>query len=147
MADNCITFNATRFRSRFPAFENQTTYPDATLQGYFDTALCYVDSNRGGCLSDECREQALFAMTAHLCRLSDLIVRNKTPGVKTGSSVGRVSVSLAAPPFGSSEWSYWLNTTSYGQQFLALLSGQVAGGLYIGGRCERAAFRKVGGRF
>jgi len=147
MADNCIRFNATTFRRRFPAFQSQTDFPDITLQGYFDTALCYIDNTKGGCLSDDCREQALFAMTAHLCQLSGMVIRGKTPGVKTGSSVSSVSVSLAAPPFGSSEWSYWLNTTAYGQQFLALLSGQVAGGLYIGGRCERAAFRKVGGRF
>ena len=149
MDDNRITFNIPLFRERFPAFASEITYPDALLQGYFDTSLCYIDNAKAGCLSEACREQGLFAMTAHLCLLSSMITqgRGKTPGVKTGSSVGSVSVSMVAPPFGSSEWSYWLNITPYGQQFIALLSAQIAGGLYIGGRCERGAFRKVGGGF
>ncbi len=142
-----ILFDVALFRERFEAFADAVRFPDATLQAYFDTALCYIDNAQGGCLSDECRLQALNAMTAHLCQLTQDIGAGKTPGVQTGASVGSVSVSLAAPPFGTSEWSWWLNTSAYGQQFLALLSGQVAGGLYIGGRCERGAFRKVGGRF
>ena len=144
---NRITFDIPRFRQRFPMFADETLFPDALLQGYFDTATCYVDNTRGGCLSDTCRELALWAMTAHLCRLFQLIGQGKTPGVTTSATVGSVSVSTTPPPFGTSEWSYWLSTTPYGQMLISLLAGQVAGGLYLNGRPERSAFRKVGGRF
>ncbi len=142
-----FTFNPVRFREDFRAFADATRFPDALLQGYFDAAGCYVSNINSGCLRGTCRERALNLMTAHLCRISELVQQGKTPGVETSASVGSVSVSQTPPPFGTSEWSWWLNTTPYGQELLALLSGVVAGGLYLNGRAERAAFRKVGGRF
>ena len=142
-----IAFDVAGFRARYTVFADTARYPDATLQGYFDQGICYVDNTTGGCLSESCRTSALWAITAHICRLNELIEQGKTPGIETSASVGSVSVSITPPPFGTSQWSWWLNTTAYGQQLQALLAGQVAGGLYIGGRCERSAFRKVGGRF
>lgn len=147
MTTAAFTFDPTTFRQQFPAFASETDFPDAQLQMYFDMGGCYAGNERGGCLTDECRILLLNLMTAHLCLLNQLIITGKTPGITTSSSVGSVSVSITPPPFGTSQWSWWLNLTAYGQQFQALLSGQVAGGLYLGGRCERGAFRKVGGAF
>ena len=144
---NRIMLNLALFRERFTAFSDVSRFPDSLIQNYFSQGLCYIDNARGGCLSDACRDQALMLITAHICRLNELITTGKTPGITTSATVGSVSVSTTPPPFGTSQWAWWLNTTPYGQQLQALLSGQVAGGLYVGGRCERAAFRKVGGRF
>jgi hypothetical protein len=67
-------------------------------------------------------------------------------GVVTGATIDKVSVQLAAPTT-KSGWQYWLASTPYGMQLWAFLSIKSAGGLYIGGRPERRAFRKVGGNF
>ena len=142
-----IAFNVALFRQQFPAFASETTYPDATLQVYFTTGSCFVSTQDYGCLSGDCRVLALNAMTAHLCRLNEMIVAGNQPGVVTSSSVGSVSVSLTPPPFGTSEWSYWLNQTPYGQQVQVLLEQSAVGGLYVGGSCERQGFRKYGGVF
>ncbi len=142
-----LMFDVAQFRLDFPAFADSTAFPDATLQGYFNSASCYISTSDFGCLNGDCRVMALYLMTAHLCQISQLAISGKTSGLVTSSSVGSVSVGLTPPPFGSSQWSWWLNTTPYGQQLQALLSQASIGGLYICGRPERSAFRKVGGRF
>lgn len=142
-----VVFDVAQFRINYPAFADATMYPDTTLENYFDQAECFIANPGGPCLTGDRLEKALNLMTAHLCRLSELIVDGKTPGVETSASVGSVSVGLAAPPFGNSQWSWWLNQTPYGQELQALLYSIPAGGLYIGGSCERANFRGPGGRF
>jgi len=142
-----ITFDVAVFRAQYPAFADTSTYPDALLQSYWDQAVCFVSDSDYGCLAGACRQQAINAMTAHLCRLNELIVSGNQPGVAVGSTVGSVSVSLAQPPFGSDPWRYWLNQTPYGQQLLALLSAASVGGFYVGGNAERNSFRRAGGGF
>lgn len=142
-----IVFNVATFRTQFPAFASETTFSDATLTGYFNSASCYVSTTDYGCLNSDCRERALLLMTAHLCLLSQQNTKGQVTGVVTSASVGGVSVSLTPPPFGSNQWSWWLSSTPYGQEFQALLRQAAIGGLYIGGRPERRAFRKVGGGF
>lgn len=141
-----ITFDVTKFRTQFSAFSDETAYPDDTLQMFFDTATCYVEAGQGGRLSDACRLQALNFMTAHLVRMSDLIAAGSAPSFVTSSSIGGVSVT-AQPPPETDQYDWWLSLTSYGQQVNALLAAASIGGLYIGGRGERSAFRKVGGVF
>lgn len=145
MAD--LEFNATEFRKRFTAFSNQTEFTDATLTDCWDRSECYIDHTAARSSSETCRRNLLELMTAHLCQINVIIASGKTPGIKTSSSVGGISVSIQAPPVGSSQWAWWLNLTAYGQQFHACLSGLVAGGRYLFGRRERSAFRKVGGYF
>jgi hypothetical protein len=53
---------------------------------------------------------------------------------------------MQAPP-AANAWQYWLNTSPYGMQLLALLQAKGVGGLYVGGLPERDAFRKVYGVF
>jgi hypothetical protein len=74
------------------------------------------------------------------------ITEGNAPGVMTGATEGTVSVSLQAPP-AKDAFSWWLATTPYGAQLRALLLARSAGGFYVGGLPERAAFRKVGGIF
>ena len=85
-------------------------------------------------------------MTAHLVFSNDLINAGQTSVLVTGSTIGSVSVSLQPPPQ-TDQFSWWLNTTPYGQQLDALLSIRSVGGIYLGGSSERKGFRKIGGSF
>lgn len=139
-----ITFNVTDFRAAFPAFANVTKYPDATLQGYFDAATCYVSPENCGSLRDGCRTRALYLMTAHLAALSDLIASGQTPGQVQSATIDKVSVSMTPPP-NANQWQWWLGLTPYGMQLLALLQAKSVGGFSVGGLPEASAFRKVFG--
>jgi len=142
-----VIFDVALFRQTFPAFADETLFPDATLQAYFDTATCFIANEDNPCLSNDCLLYGLNLMTAHLCFISQNAASGNTVGLVTGASIKNVSVSLTPPPFGSSQWSYWLSLTPYGLQLQALLSASVAGGLYVGGSPERSGFRKAFGVF
>ena len=141
-----IVFDVAAFRVAFPAFANDTTYPDATLQAYWDAACCYISPCDYGWLHGACRARALNLMTAHLAALSTMIANGQAVGVGQSATVGAVSVSMVPPPI-KSGFQYWLAITPYGIQLWALLSAKAAGGLYVGGLPEKSAFRKVGGVF
>lgn len=143
-----VTFDPTTFRALFSAFANVTTYPDAVLQIRFDTATIYMSPDVWPCGMTEARlSYCLQLLTAHLQALSDILAGGGTAGIVIQSKVGDVSVGLASPPYGTDAWRYWLNLTPYGQQLLALLETLGAGGFYVGGLPETAAFRKFGGVF
>ena len=146
-----ITFDVTEFRQMFSEFSDAVRFSDTVLQSYFTQATCYmvnqVSNSPADCLTRECRTLALHQLTAHLCKSSQSADLGKTSEVTTSATVGSVSVGTTPPPFGQSTWAYWLSTTAYGQALLVLLRSCTNGGAYLGGRCERAAFRKVGGRF
>lgn len=147
MSDVILTFDVAEFRLQFPAFANEITFPDAMLQRHWDMATCYVsDIGNYGWLQGRCRQLAINLMTAHLTALSVLIAAGQTPGLVQNATIDKVSVGLTPPPL-RNQWQWWLSTTPYGQELLALLQTRSVGGWYIGGRPELAAFRRVGGRF
>jgi hypothetical protein len=141
-----ITLDIAAFRALFTAFANTTTYPDATITMFWDTATNYVSNADYGELNGSSREYALQLMTAHLLALQAIVNRGQTPSMVNSSTIDKISVSLTVAPV-KNQWQWWLNLTAYGQQLLALLQVKAVGGLYIGGLPERAAFRKVGGIF
>lgn len=144
-----ITFDPAAFRIVYPQFASAATYPDAKLQANFDLATAYVSPEVWGDMPQAARAQALNLMTAHLLALGAIISQNNYQGqvgVVTGATVDGVSVTLQPPPQ-RGQWRWWLNTTPYGAQLVALLDAQSAGGWFVGGLPERAAFRKVGGVF
>jgi hypothetical protein len=140
-----IVFNPTAFRTQFAAFSSQTAFPDDTLQVYWDMATAYVSDQSGGCyiygLKLNQQTLALNLMAAHLAALNAMIAAGDTPGVLTGATIDRISVSLEPPP-SDNNWKYWLNQTPYGQQLLALLQAASAGGFYFGGFPVAPAFRR-----
>lgn len=138
-----FTFDAAAFKAAFPAF---ASVDDLTLQGYWDAAVCYISPNNYGWLVDDCRLRALNLMTAHLARLAEIIATGQLPGLEQSASIDKISVTMTPPPV-KNQFHWWLSLTPYGQQLLALLLARSAGGFYIGGLPERAAFRKVGGLF
>jgi hypothetical protein len=135
-----VTLNITQFRTRFPAYANETTYPDATIQATWDTAVIYIGNVTDDCLSEDQLELALEQMTAHLLFIQDKLSSGATQtGTVTSSSIDKVSVTIAAPK-NDDEWEYWLNQSPYGQQLLALLNTICVGGFYIGGNAPRTAY-------
>lgn len=145
------TFDIAAFRVSFPEFANITNFPDELLQADWNNATCYITPNvyNYGRLSGDCQYFALTLMTAHLAK-SALILSNsnyqQVPGLMQQATIGQVSVSLT-PPKLQNQWQWWLQTTPYGQQLLALLQVKSVGGFYSGGSPERSAFRGVNGGF
>jgi hypothetical protein len=144
-----ITFDPASFRAQYPQFADPVKFPDVALQAQFDLATGYVDAEGYSSMTDAVRTHALYLMTAHLLGLGVIIAQGNytgQPGIVVASRVGDVQVQLQPPPE-RGQWRYWLNLTPYGAQLVALLEVQSAGGFFVGGLPERAAFRKVGGVF
>ena len=138
-----IDLDTDGFRDKFSAYADETSYPDATLTTYWTIGKCYVKDN-DAVLDEDCREHALQLMLAHLLYIKDQADTGNKAVVVTSGTEGPVSVSIAEPP-SSDNWIYWLNTSPYGPQVLAMLEVASVGGFYYGGSNERRAFRKVGG--
>lgn len=144
-----LTFNAATFRVLFPQFADPAKFPDVKLQADFDMATAYVSPDTYGDMPAPARGQALNLMTAHLLALGVIIAQNNYSGqvgIVTGAVVDHVQITLQPPPQ-RGQWRWWLNTTPYGAQLVALLDAQSVGGFFVGGLPERAAFRRVGGGF
>jgi len=141
------TLDISAFRTMFPAFADPLKYPDATLQMWWTMAIQYINDYDSCLIEGDTLQLALNLMTAHLAQSFTLISAGQnTPGVITGATEGSVSVSMSPPPV-KNMWQYWLATTPYGQQLLALLQSLVVGGFTIGGLPETSGFRRVGGVF
>jgi hypothetical protein len=140
-----LVFNATDFRTQFPAFADVTAFPTATLQMYWNNAICYMDDNGGyGFLQGACRQYALYCLTAHLTALSVMVLNGQVPGYVTQATIDKISASLQEPPK-RNQWQWWLNTSPYGQQLLAQLTVKSVGGWLVGGVGELGGFQRIGG--
>jgi len=141
-----IELDITAFKALFPQF---ATTADPLVTAQWGMATAYISADTYGDMPVAARTYCLQLMTAHLLAIGIVILNGGsytgTPGIVTQSKVGDVSVTLAPPPYGTSQWRYWLSLTPYGLQLSALLDAQSVGGFYVGGLPERAAFRKVAG--
>ena len=128
-----INYNDAAFRALFPTFANGTTYPQSTIQGYWNQATTYISNQSGGCYFGGAnfaqQTQALNLMTAHLLFLSGQIQAGNIGGVVSGATIDKVNVTLDPPPK-PNQWQWFLNQTPYGQQLLALLQVVSVGGFY-----------------
>lgn len=136
-------FNVAAFRVSYPSFANTTAFPDATLQAYFDVGELYIANNNYGWMTPAARALALNLMTAHEAAISLLIANGQTPTVTIAAGIDKINVTTMPPPV-KSQLSWWLSTTPYGQQLLALLGVYAAGGWGVGGSPTRAGFRGNG---
>lgn len=141
---NPVLFDATAFRAQVPQYADPTAYPDAVLQQYWSNGTNFITDTYGAYpgiwpTEDKLRF-ALNLMTAHLLFISGLLQQGITPGVETASSVGQVSISLQPPPL-KTQWQFWLQTTPYGMELLALLQTRSVGGWYAGGDYSLLAIR------
>lgn len=137
-------FDIPAFRISYPEFADPILFPNVTLQGFWDTATCYLDNNDYGYLNGDCRYKALTLMTAHLTKLSVLIANNQMPILVQSAGIDKINVGLTPPPL-LNQFQWWLSTTPYGAQLLALLQVASCGGFYIGGSPVRTAFRGYNG--
>ena len=128
-----IIFNPSEFRVQFPNFICTPPLSDSTLQAYFDTATLYISNRYCSCWNNFTLAQrtlALYLMTAHIAAINVFISTGQTAGIMTSATVDKVSVTLEPPP-AANQWQYWLQSTPYGQQLLALLQLKSAGGYYV----------------
>ncbi len=140
-----IDLDIDSFRTNFDNYSSEDDYSDTLLNTQYEFGKCYIADN--DCtLGETCREYALQLMLAHLLFIRDQTNSGNTARVITSATEGKVSVSLAEPP-SPDNWYYWLNTSPYGTQIIAMLEAESAGGFYVGGMPERKGFRKIGGRF
>jgi hypothetical protein len=141
-----LVFDVSAFRVQFPAFSNVTHFPDALLQGYWEIASCYISTNDYGWLRGHCRQYALNLMVAHIAQIGVMLASGTNPAVITSATVGEVTIGIEPPPI-KNQFTYWLSSTPYGMQLLALLNVKGVGGISVGGLPEKSAFRRVGGVF
>lgn len=136
-----ISFDAALFRAQFPEYQDPDLYPDAVLQGYWDSATCFISPVNFGHLHGACRARALNLMTAHILLVSSNTSGGEATGIIASATIDKVSVSLKTPEANNS-FRYYLNLSPWGIQLLALLSMKAAGGMLYGGHPERAAMKR-----
>ncbi len=139
-----MAFDAASFRAQIPAYSNPIDYPDAYIESFWDAAVYYVSPvGNYGALQGEARRYALNLMTAHLIYLSQLMSGSspKIPYILQSSAIDKVQITTVLVPV-KNEWSWWLGTSGYGLQLLALLRVKSVGGSYIGGSPQVSAFRR-----
>jgi hypothetical protein len=141
-----IELDIVQFRTNYPQFSDVGSFPDMTIENFWNMATCSVSSKNYGYLSGNCRQMAINLMAAHLLALSLIQNQGKVTGLMQSATISMVSISLTPPPT-PNQWQWWLNQTSYGQQLLALLQSASVGGMSIGGSPERYGFRQFAGRF
>lgn len=123
---NCI--NGLAFMSQFPEFNNTDS---GLIEILLNRALCFIKVYCNAMC--ECRELAIFLLTAHLLTLQGNIANgDATGGLQASATIDKVSVSNVPPPT-SDSFGYWLNQTTYGQQLLALIELNVPTPMYFGG--------------
>lgn len=127
-----IAFDVTAFRAGYPAFQNATTYPDADLNAWFNSASAYVSNDSANWNPASTGALALNLMTAHLLALLSVIASGAVPGRITQATIDKVSTSFQAPP-NESGWQNFLFLTPYGVQLQALLGRLGVGGRYYPG--------------
>lgn len=122
-------------------------YPEFNTEAYqnicpicFRRAKCRIGIKNTCFLKDCKRIEIIYLLTAHLSVLS-LRAQSGQGGAQgsgqvASASVGEVSVSYVQIP-GLDSWSYWLSSTPYGLELLALLDSLSAMGFYFGGTLER----------
>ena len=132
-----LELDIAQFRERFPEFADPVKYPDELIESWWERAICIISNANVGCLSGDCRLEAIYLLMAHIGHLADN--GGDPAGFDTSATIDKVSVGRATPFF-DNELSYWLMTTSYGLELLALLGSRPKVWL-VGGSQQNRIFR------
>jgi hypothetical protein len=135
-----FTYDDAYFRASFPALADVNSYPQAVVSNYFTLGGSYIANTNYGRLNGDNKKYALNLITAHLALLNTLISEGGNPAIITSSGIDKINVTLAPPP-AKNMFDYWLSTTPYGLQIMALMQGIAVGGFSIGGSLARSGFR------
>lgn len=130
-----VTITVSDFKSAFPEFN---ALADTVAQRFLTQAQAYISTHNFR-IRPAVRVLAIQLMAGHLITLAnpDPTSGNATgtgnsAGFEVSANVGGVSVSLAAPA-SRSAFESWMNSTGYGQQYLALMTANNPTGVhYIG---------------
>ena len=141
----CLVFDLPYFRTAYPEFGNGAVFTDARLQRNWDSATLYITNINWGWIRNRARKHALNLMTAHITQLQVIRSEGEVAGIVTDAEVDKVKVQLEPPPL-PNQFQWWLGTTGYGQDLLALLQAKSVGGSYYGGPAVLSEFR-VGGNW
>lgn len=137
---------------QFSLYSNPTYYPQTTLQKYWDNATNYISAiGNFGAIQGDQREYAIQLMMSHLIYLTNLANTGNGFGTGTGGAPGTVPYQMqnatidkvtvgVTPPPNPNQFQWWMGTSPFGQQLLAMLQIQSVGGWYIGGSYVRAGF-------
>jgi hypothetical protein len=142
-----FSFNYTNFIAQFPQFSNTDVFPESLLSMYWAIGNSYIANSNYGRLNCANRQLALDLICAHLVQQNTITQEGQTPYVLSGATIDKITVQLDPPPK-PNQWQWFLNTTVYGQQLLALLQAHSVGGFYVTtSPSERTSFRKAYGTF
>lgn len=144
-----FAFDYGSFIIQFPGL---STVPESTLSMYWTIGNAYVSNSTNNRLyywnNGANLQLALNLICAHLVQQNTITLQGQTPYVLSGATIDKITVNLKPPPDNENEWQWFLNTTVYGQQLLALLKAHSVGGFYITtSPNERNSFRKAWGTF
>lgn len=140
---------------QFALYANPTNYPESLLLNYWNVAINYITAANWGDIHDDKRQYAIQLMLSHIIYLTNLINTGNGFGTGTGGAPGtvpyqmqsatidKVSVQVTPPP-NPNQFQWWLGTTPFGQQLLAMLQIHSVGGHYVGGSNVRAGFLGAG---
>ncbi len=115
------------FRDCFKEFCDPIKYKDCLLTRFLTQAEAYI-STQHFLIKDSVRELLIYLMTAHLITLSEIdpttgIVSTMggVAGAEVSATVGGVSVTRQTQ-ISKNNLEQWLQSTGYGQQYLAILT-------------------------
>ncbi len=141
-----ILFDVELFRTQCPEYADETKYPEALVELYWNQAILIMDDEDAGMLNGASRHFGLNMMVAHMLALSANIAKGKQGGFASAATVDKVFVKKMSPPAkGMLGW--WLTQTPRGQELLVLLEVSTVGGTHVGGMPESSQFRKAYGVF
>ncbi len=119
------------FRARFPEYSDTAIFPDSYVQTFIDDALEDVDQTK---FKTSIADRITAYLAAHYLTVGESS-KNGNTGTSApiaSQSVGEVSVSYAVNNAEKGSDAYF-NSTTYGQQYLALLRRYCPGILTING--------------
>lgn len=136
-----FAFNDLQFREQFSAFANVLEYPTPTLQAYYDTAGLIVANNNYGPLARAGATQpCLYLLTAHLAQIGAQLNAGQQGGIVVQATIDKINVTLQEFQY-PNQFQFWLASTPYGAQLLAILQVQSVGGFSFPAGPGRAGFR------
>ncbi len=144
-----ILYDYAYFNALYPEFAVAPyNYNSTKIETFWDQAIQYISDVNFGVLRDKARKLAINQMTAHLAYINNLASSGEQSGIMTAATVGDVNISLTPPPF-KDGFEYWIQSSIYGMQLLALLNLKSVGGIYIASQPAGPiqAFRNNSGGF
>jgi len=126
-----------QFRTDFDEFSDTQKYSDALLTRMLRTAKGFI-STENFRIEPDIRVLLIELMMGHLITLATTNPEGvgasmaEEASEELSASVGSVSVTKAHPVVNDS-FEFWIQTTGYGQQFLAILTAQNPTGVFYYG--------------